>query len=145
MPVGREVDEVARGEEASTVEDVHFPRLDFLASAGGYYFLSGVQTFGVEFVTKQYGIAQALSTLVLLVIGAAGVLGVLTGGVAAGAAPTAVGAAAVAGPSGAGAGFVTLVGTRPDSLAMSPPSATVTWPVKRMYAPSNPAIWARTR
>ena len=45
-----------------------------LASAGGYYFLSGVQTFGVEFVTKQYGIAQALSTLVLLVIGAAGVL-----------------------------------------------------------------------
>ena len=51
-----------------------------LASAGGYYFLSGVQTFGVEFVTKQYGIAQALSTLVLLVIGAAGVLGVLAGG-----------------------------------------------------------------
>src|SRR5439155_3740156 len=42
-----------------------------LASAGGYYFLSGVQTFGVEFVTKQYGIAQALSTLVLLVVGAA--------------------------------------------------------------------------
>jgi MFS family permease len=51
-----------------------------LASAGGYYFLSGVQTFGVEFVTRQYGIAQALSTLVLLVIGAAGVLGVLAGG-----------------------------------------------------------------
>src|SRR5438552_2535271 len=51
-----------------------------LASAGGYYFLSGVQTFGVEFVTKQYGIAQALSTLVLLVVGAAGVLGVLAGG-----------------------------------------------------------------
>jgi MFS family permease len=51
-----------------------------LASAGGYFFLSGVQTFGVEFVTKQYGIAQALSTLVLLVVGAAGVLGVLAGG-----------------------------------------------------------------
>ena len=51
-----------------------------LASAGGYYFLSGVQTFGVEFVTKQYGIAQALSTLVLLVVGAAGVVGVLAGG-----------------------------------------------------------------
>jgi len=51
-----------------------------LASAGGYYFLSGVQTFGVEFVTKQYGIAQALSTLVLLAVGAAGVLGVLVGG-----------------------------------------------------------------
>jgi len=51
-----------------------------LASAFGYYFLSGVQTFGVEFVTKQYGIAQALSTLVLLAVGAAGVLGVLVGG-----------------------------------------------------------------
>ena len=51
-----------------------------LASAGGYYFLSGVQTFGVEFVTKQYGIAQALSTLVLLAVGAAGVIGVLVGG-----------------------------------------------------------------
>jgi MFS family permease len=51
-----------------------------LASAGGYFFLSGVQTFGVEFVTKQYGIAQVLSGLVLLVVGAAGVLGVLAGG-----------------------------------------------------------------
>jgi MFS family permease len=51
-----------------------------LASAGGYFFLSGVQTFGVEFVTKQYGIAQALSSLVLLAVGAAGVIGVLGGG-----------------------------------------------------------------
>jgi MFS family permease len=51
-----------------------------LASAFGYYFLAGVQTFGVEFVTKQYGIAQALSTLVLLAVGAAGVIGVLVGG-----------------------------------------------------------------
>jgi MFS family permease len=51
-----------------------------LAGGGGYYFLSGVQTFGVEFVTKQYGIAQALSTLVLLAVGAAGVIGVLIGG-----------------------------------------------------------------
>jgi MFS family permease len=51
-----------------------------LASAGGYFFLAGVQTFGVEFVTKQYGIAQALSSLVLLVVGAAGVVGVLAGG-----------------------------------------------------------------
>jgi MFS family permease len=51
-----------------------------LASAGGYYFLSGVQTFGVEFVTKQYGIAQVLSTFVLLLVGAAGVAGVLAGG-----------------------------------------------------------------
>src|SRR5919109_1303140 len=51
-----------------------------LASAGGYFFLSGVQTFGVEFVTEQYGIDQALGTLVLLVVGAGGVVGVLAGG-----------------------------------------------------------------
>jgi MFS family permease len=51
-----------------------------LASASGYFFLAGVQTFGVEFVTRQYGIGQALGTLVLLVVGAGGVLGVLAGG-----------------------------------------------------------------
>jgi MFS family permease len=51
-----------------------------VASACGYYFLAGVQTFGVEFVTKQYDIAQVVSTLVLLVVGVAGVVGVLLGG-----------------------------------------------------------------
>jgi MFS family permease len=51
-----------------------------VASACGYYFLAGVQTFGVEFVTRQYGIDQALGTLVLLVVGGGGVVGVLAGG-----------------------------------------------------------------
>jgi MFS family permease len=51
-----------------------------LASACGYFFLAGVQTFGVEFVTKQYDITQVVGTLVLLVIGASGVVGVLAGG-----------------------------------------------------------------
>src|SRR5207237_7653236 len=51
-----------------------------LASAGGYYFLAGVQTFGVEFVTRQYGIGQAVGTLVLLVVGGGAVVGVLAGG-----------------------------------------------------------------
>ena len=51
-----------------------------LASAFGYYFLAGVQTFGVEFVTKQYGIDQALGTLVLLVVGGGAVAGVLAAG-----------------------------------------------------------------
>jgi hypothetical protein len=32
-----------------------------VSSACGYYFLAGVQTFGVEFVTKQYGIAQVVA------------------------------------------------------------------------------------
>jgi predicted MFS family arabinose efflux permease len=51
-----------------------------LASACGYYFLGGVQTFGVEFVGLQYHIGHALSTLLLLVIGIGGVGGVLAGG-----------------------------------------------------------------
>ena len=51
-----------------------------VASAGGYFFLTGVQTFGVEFVTRQYAIDQALGTLVLLVVGIGGVIGVLAGG-----------------------------------------------------------------
>jgi MFS family permease len=51
-----------------------------IASACGYFFLAGVQTFGVEFVTKQYGIGQALGSLVLLVVGVGGIGGVLVGG-----------------------------------------------------------------
>jgi MFS family permease len=50
------------------------------ASACGYYFLAGVQTFGVEFVTKQYGIDQALANLLLLVVGGGAIAGVLAGG-----------------------------------------------------------------
>jgi predicted MFS family arabinose efflux permease len=53
-----------------------------VASACGYYFLGGVQTFGVEFTTKQYGIDQALANLLLLVVGAGAVMGVLAGGAA---------------------------------------------------------------
>jgi len=51
-----------------------------LASACGYYFLAGVQTFGVEFMSRQYGIAQALAGLPLLVVGAGAIVGVLAGG-----------------------------------------------------------------
>jgi len=51
-----------------------------IASACGYYFLAGVQTFGVEFTTHQYGIDQALANLLLLVVGGGAVAGVLLGG-----------------------------------------------------------------
>ena len=51
-----------------------------LASACGYYFLAGVQTFGIEFTTHQYGIDQALANLLLLVVGAGAIGGVLAGG-----------------------------------------------------------------
>jgi MFS family permease len=50
------------------------------ASALGYYFLAGVQTFGTEFAKEQYNIGQALANLLLLVIGIGAVVGVLTGG-----------------------------------------------------------------
>jgi predicted MFS family arabinose efflux permease len=50
------------------------------ASALGYYFLAGVQTFGSEFAKQQYGISQALANLLLLVIGIGAVGGVLAGG-----------------------------------------------------------------
>jgi len=51
-----------------------------VSSAFGYYFLAGVQTFGVEFTTQQYGIDQALANLLLLVVGVGAVTGVLAGG-----------------------------------------------------------------
>jgi predicted MFS family arabinose efflux permease len=50
------------------------------ASALGYYFLAGVQTFGTEFTKEQYDIGQALANVLLLVIGAGAVVGVLAGG-----------------------------------------------------------------
>ncbi|MGH2934286.1 MAG: MFS transporter [Gaiellaceae bacterium] len=50
------------------------------ASALGYYFLAGVQTFGVEFAKDQYGVGQALANLLLIVVGLGAVLGVLAGG-----------------------------------------------------------------
>ena len=50
------------------------------ASACGYYFLAGVQTFGSEFAKDQYGINQALANLLLVVVGLGAVGGVLLGG-----------------------------------------------------------------
>lgn len=50
------------------------------ASVCGYYFLAGLQTFGLEFSKKQYGIDQALASTLLLVIGIGSLAGVLAGG-----------------------------------------------------------------
>jgi MFS family permease len=50
------------------------------ASACGYYFLAGLQTFGLEFSRDQYGIDQALASSLLLVIGIGSLAGVLAGG-----------------------------------------------------------------
>ncbi len=51
-----------------------------VSGACGYYFLAGIETFGVEFVRGQYGIGQVLANFLLLVVGAGAVIGVLTGG-----------------------------------------------------------------
>jgi len=51
-----------------------------ISGACGYYFLAGVQTFGVEFVRGQYGVNQVLANGLLLVVGLGAVVGVLTGG-----------------------------------------------------------------
>ncbi|HEY2073865.1 MAG TPA: MFS transporter [Gaiellaceae bacterium] len=50
------------------------------ASALGYYFLAGVQTFGVEFAKEQYSVGQALASLLLVVVGVGAIGGVLSGG-----------------------------------------------------------------
>jgi predicted MFS family arabinose efflux permease len=51
-----------------------------VASACGYFFLAGLQTFGSEFTSKQYGIGTALANLLLLVVGVGAIAGVLAGG-----------------------------------------------------------------
>ena len=51
-----------------------------VASACGYYFLAGVQTFGVEFVRDQYSVGQVLANFFMLLIGAGALIGVLLSG-----------------------------------------------------------------
>jgi MFS family permease len=50
------------------------------ASACAYYFLAGLQTFGIEFARGQYRIGQIRADLLLLVLGIGAVVGVLAGG-----------------------------------------------------------------
>jgi MFS family permease len=51
-----------------------------ISGACGYYFLAGVETFGVEFVHEQYHVGQVLANLLMLVVGAGAVAGVLIAG-----------------------------------------------------------------
>jgi MFS family permease len=51
-----------------------------ISSACGYYFLAGVQTFGTEFVSGQYHVADVFANLLLLVVGGGAVIGVLVSG-----------------------------------------------------------------
>ncbi len=51
-----------------------------VSGACGYFFLAGVETFGLEFVKGQYGVSQVLANLLMLVVGGGAVAGVLVGG-----------------------------------------------------------------
>jgi MFS family permease len=51
-----------------------------VSGACGYYFLAGIQTFGVEFVRGQYSVGQVLANFLLLIVGAGALIGVLVGG-----------------------------------------------------------------
>ena len=51
-----------------------------IASACGYYFMAGVETFGTEFTREQYHLSQLVANFGLIVVGAGAVVGVLAGG-----------------------------------------------------------------
>jgi MFS family permease len=51
-----------------------------VSSACAYFFLAGVETFGLEFAKGQYHVSQVLANLLMLVVGAGAVVGVLVGG-----------------------------------------------------------------
>jgi MFS family permease len=51
-----------------------------ISGACGYYFLTGVQTFGVEFVHGEYHVSQVLANLLMLLVGGGAAAGVLVAG-----------------------------------------------------------------
>jgi predicted MFS family arabinose efflux permease len=51
-----------------------------VSGACAYFFLAGIQTFGVEFVKAQYGLNTLLASPLMIVIGVGSVAGVLAGG-----------------------------------------------------------------
>ncbi len=51
-----------------------------ISSACGYYFLAGVQTFGVEFVRRQYHVNPALANILMIVIGGGAAIGIIAAG-----------------------------------------------------------------
>ena len=51
-----------------------------ISSACGYYFLAGVQTFGVEFVRGHYHVNAALANLLMIAVGGGAAVGVMAAG-----------------------------------------------------------------
>jgi predicted MFS family arabinose efflux permease len=80
LATGRDMQHASLLQAARYVLRVRTNLLLIAATACGYYFLAGVQTFGTEFARDQYGIAQPLANLLLLAVGGGAILGVLFGG-----------------------------------------------------------------
>ncbi len=80
LATGRDMQRASLWQAARYVLRVRTNLLLIAATACGYYFLAGVQTFGTEFAREQYGIAQPLANLLLLAVGGGAILGVLFGG-----------------------------------------------------------------
>jgi len=80
LATGRDMRRASFLEAARYVLRVRTNLLLIGATACGYYFLAGVQTFGTEFMRNQYGINQAEANLILLGVGGGAILGVLFGG-----------------------------------------------------------------
>lgn len=51
-----------------------------LSGVCSYFFLTGLETFGLEFVKGQYHLPQLLANLLMLIVGGGALLGVLVGG-----------------------------------------------------------------
>jgi predicted MFS family arabinose efflux permease len=67
-------------EAARAVLSIRTNVILIVASACGYFYLSGVETFAAEFVKQQYRIDQFLANLLLLVLGGGAIVGVLLSG-----------------------------------------------------------------
>ncbi|MHB1929564.1 MAG: MFS transporter [Acidimicrobiales bacterium] len=55
-------------------------RILIVASACLYFYLAGLETFGSEFASQQYGVPSAVANLLILLVGVGAVVGVLVGG-----------------------------------------------------------------
>ena len=78
--VGPEVRTMGIIQAARIVLSIRTNVILIVASACGYFYLSGIETFAVEYVKEQYGVAQAVANLLLFVLGAGAVLGTVVAG-----------------------------------------------------------------
>ena len=51
-----------------------------LASSAGYFFFAGVRTFAVLFISRRFGLPQAVTTLLVPLVGVGAIVGILTAG-----------------------------------------------------------------